>query len=92
VSDSGAAPRDIGTRELWEELRAVRDHLRLLSDAILLDVPPPEIAKAGKRVGVLRKRADATTALRARVGRAARRNGFTYRKWVEEFGMRDRDV
>lgn len=64
--------------------------LRDCLDAPASDMPGPAKRRSLRRIVHPELEGNADTALRARVGRAARRYGLSFNEWVERYGMVDR--
>lgn len=64
--------------------------LRDCLDADAQDMPEPAKRRSLRRIVHPELSGNADTALRARVGRAARRYGLSFKVWVERYGMVDK--
>jgi len=74
---------------LYNEVAELKDTVKTLID--LLTTDKPRAAKAEKKTGrraAFLPTGDATTAHRARVGKAAKASGYTFAEWVATYGMR----
>lgn len=84
---AGEEKADPGTKQVWEELIELREQVRLLTRVITEKAPPAELNKVQRRKAVYRlPPGTADTAACARVGKAARRNGMSYKDWVALHG------
>ena len=64
--------------------------LRESIDAPASELPAPAKRRKLRRIVHPEIYGDASTAHRARVGRAARRHGMSFREWVDRYGMVDK--
>jgi len=76
------------SEEYWSRLRDVETKLDTLIELLTQPERPERIKNAGRRSGVIG--ANSQTALRARIGRAAKQHGMTMAEWVDRYGEVDR--
>jgi len=74
---------------LYNEVAELKSVVKTLIDMLSTDKPRARAAEAktGRRANFLPV-GDATTAERARVGKAAKASGYTFAEWVATYGMR----
>ncbi len=79
--------------EFWTRMRSLSNTLRTLHACLI--APANDLPEKAKRKNLKRLvhpvvQGSANTALRARVGRAAKRAGISFQSWVERYGMVDK--
>jgi len=74
---------------LYKEVGELKETVKTLIDLLTTDKPRAAAAEAktGRRRAFI-PTGDATTAQRARVGKAAKASGYTFDEWVATYGMR----
>ena len=70
-----------------DRLERVEYQLSLLVESMTKVADPPELKKKGLKS---QAKSDAARGLRARIGRAARRNGMTMQEWIRKYGEVDK--
>lgn len=87
-----AKPLD-DANQFIERMTALANTVVILRDSIdapASDMPGPVQRRSLRRIVHPEIEGNASTAFRARVGRAARRYGLSFNEWVKRYGMVDR--
>lgn len=76
---------DLAPPQYAERLERIESQLSMLVEALTSPIDPPSLVKKG----LTSQKSRGAQALRARIGRAAKRNGMTSAEWIEKYGLVD---